>query len=1180
MRKSNTQINSNSHTTNGQNTNESPSFSMNNKETYLKLINILKGLTVLKKYSPMLDITHLASQLLDKNERLYEEYYNKYIQSIYEINEGYNFFESSIEMNNNLLLKQLSELDICLETQNNDIHNALLKYQQDSIAKYKEQENIFLRKTKNLSTNKKINKTELYKSLQAINQTRISANQRYNDIANDLSSINEQEQLRFKHSLESSFEKCIYDKSIINEDANDKISLLDAEIGEIETKEKQIIQHKEREIIENTIQLNNIITQLGTEYANRLKFAFVPYDIKRNKLIDEISENEKTYDLIEEQVLSEFKTMLQANDDEIEILREEHKRFADEYLEQLKTLKATYNNTFQKEINTIDKKIALLSSTPSSTKNEIKKLVAEKKYFIKKQKKEINKKIKKLKENYLKYEIDYIEKYEQLRSKKSEWEAIKSSAMKNVNYERVYHHERINSEIKLINSEKESFSTQDHYEEIKEIYRNRLNFEIENEKIRYEINEIELNIYKENVSVKYKKDKIIAERDYNISLCEADLEYQEESIKTRIDFFNVKTMLDIKREIIIKEFEKKYAEEKIEYEGIKHTFYNTCDNIQYDIYKNDNDLIFKLIDEDVNLQQELTDIEKNHNKSLTQLEKNRIKYENHYQENLLRVKLFENRLEVEKSMISDLYENHILLMDNICGFENQLHKLITNLSYEEFDENKKEIMISLELIRQIKTDILQNYLNKEVLIINTRLNFEKGIKFNKQIENAKNELENSLKNLNIKFEKNEQMISSHKNTILLSFESIRTYKNEISKLKKDYVLNRFKKDKVNNIRKQISEHKENIALLKKQIKTNKINLKKLNILKLRHKEEKFQKEKMYRLRIDKINRSQANEKKTYDSIIKIIEKQYNNIKNKIIICGQITSISKYSYTSINSTKVKIDDINNEIIYLFENYFNLHLSKYVELFEKQSEFQKNIYVKNYERFYKELKRSLSIETKEYQTSIATATNAHNSVVDTLKRHAKSIEVKLLTELKRVNEKYLEDLNNHQNNMKKITTQRDYELQCHEENYDMYLRIYNETNTNIINKYLSKIKEIKNIYKQIIDNLEAKYKNSLKKISTQHISNITLKKNNISLTINEYKENIKKTNNRIKKNTQDEKRTKAIHEENKRISYRLYILNQKNTKKEFEIQTKQIIKRANARIILLKKAFIKEFKNNKD
>ena len=84
----------------------------------------------------------------------------------------------------------------------------------------------------------------------------------------------------------------------------------------------------------------------------------------------------------------------------------------------------------------------------------------------------------------------------------------------------------------------------------------------------------------------------------------------------------------------------------------------------------------------------------------------------------------------------------------------------------------------------------------------------------------------------------------------------------------------------------------------------------------------------------------------------------------------------------------------------------------------------------------------------------------------------------------------------------------------------------------------------------------------------------------MSTNEYKENIKKTNNRIKKNTQDEKRLKATYEENKRISYRLYILNQKNTKKEFDIQTKQIIKRANSRIRLLKKAFIREFKNKRD
>ena len=1184
MRKTNTQLNLDSHETNGQNTTESPSFSMNNRETYLKLINTLNGLTIFKN-NPKYNIFQLASQLLDKNEILYEEYSNKYIEAIYEINESYDLFKSSIELNNETLVKQIEDLDTFLQTQYNDINDDCLKYQQEAISRYKEQENIFLHKTKNLTLNKQINKDELYNKMLIINKKRISSNQNYNNIANDLSSINEQEQLKFKHSLESSVEKYNYDNSVINEDYNEKIIDLDEEIKEFENKQRQLIQSKEREIIDNSIQLNNIITQLGIEFSNRLKYAFIPYDIKSNKFLDELSENEKTYNSIEEQVLSEFKTMLQKNDDEIEILREEHKRFVDEYLSQLKMLKISYNNIIQKEVTAINRKIAgATSNQSSSTKKEIneiiKKLVIEKKEFLKKHKKEKEDKIKKLKENYLLYELNYIERYEQLRSKKSECEAIKSSAMKNINYERVYHHERINSEIRLINSEKESFSTQDHYEEIKEIYNNRMNFEIENEKVKYIINEIELDIYIEKILNKYKKDKITAERDYSASLCKVDLEYQEETIKTRIDYFNVKTMLDIKKESIINEFEKLYAAENIAYEEIKHTFYNTCDNIQYEIYKNNNSLVFKLIDEDVKLQQELSEIEKNHRKALNQLEKNRLKNENNYQENLLRVKLYEDRLEIEKSMISNLYENHLILMKNVCDFEFILHDLISKITFEEFNKNKKEIMISLELIRQIKLDILKNYLNKEVLIINTRLNFEKGIKFNIQIENAKKGLDDSLKNLQVKFEKNEQLITSHRNTILLSFETIRKYKTEILKLNKELIKNRFKKDKSRNIIKQIKEYKENISLIEKQIKANKTNLKKLNILKFQQKEEKLQKEKMYNLRIDKIKRTQANEEKIYNYIIKMIEKQYNSIKNEILTCGQIVSIFKYNYEFVEVAKAKISDINNEILYLFENYFDLHMAKFIELFERQSEFQKDIYTKNYDRYCKDLKNSTEIERKEYQTSITTATNAYTSVIDTMKRHSKIIESKLLAELKKANEQFLENMQIHKEKMNKITEQKNYELQCHEDNYQMYLSIYNDKNATYIKNYVAKIKEIKNNYKQVLDKLEIKYKHSLKKLKAQHISNITLNKNNISIITLEYKENIKKTNNKIKKNSQNEKRIKVTHDENKKISYKLYVLNQRNTRKEFEIQTKQIIKKANTRIKLLKKTFIKDFKNKRD
>ena len=42
--------------------------------------------------------------------------------------------------------------------------------------------------------------------------------------------------------------------------------------------------------------------------------------------------------------------------------------------------------------------------------------------------------------------------------------------------------------------------------------------------------------------------------------------YQEESIKSRIDYFNVKTMLDIEKERIITKYEALFTQEDIEYE--------------------------------------------------------------------------------------------------------------------------------------------------------------------------------------------------------------------------------------------------------------------------------------------------------------------------------------------------------------------------------------------------------------------------------------------------------------------------------------------------------------------------------------------------------------------------------------------------------------------------------------
>ena len=1181
MRKTIKKVHNFSHNSNELYNSESSSFVMGDKALYLKLITILKNIEIQEIPSLIAN----AEELFAINSNLNDEYSNKYINAIYENNELYNLYKNSVEANIEILNKKLNKTELDLQKGYELINEDLIRTQQESINRYKDQENIFLPKTKNLENNKKTHKDELYRITREINRGRIESNHRYDSIANDISSKNEQEQLKFNHSIESSIEKNTYDKSVITQDALDKIEQIFNEIENFDLCQRQIISTKEKQIAQNTIKLNNIITQLGIDYENRLKYAYIPYEIKSNKLLDELTENEKTYNLIEEKVLTEFKTLLQENDNEIEVLRESHKEVLAKYLSDLKKLKKEFNSSLQKEINRIDKQISTAASSQNATNKKetnelIKKLVAEKKEIIRKLNKLKYSKIKELKEKHLEYELDYIEKYEQLRSKKSECEAIKSSAMKNVNYERVYHHERINSELKIVNTEKESFTTQDHYEETKDIYSKRLNFDIENESIRYEINEIENKIFEEKITAKYNKDKVETEKEYNLSLCDADLEYQKSSIQSRIDYFNVKVMLDIKKENIINEFEKQFAAEKIDFEKIKYAYYNSCDNIQYQIYKSNNDLACKLIDEDVKYHQDLAEIERTHKLAKHNQLRNLLVNQNQHQENLLQIKLYEDRLEVEKTMLLDLYDTYHKLMENVLHFEADFHDLVCNLRQSSYEKYKKDILIALELVRQIKLNILKNYYEKEILIINTRLNFEKSIKFNIQIENTKKELEATLGHTNSKIEKTDQRITSHKNTLLLSVETIKSLRINVRELTKEKITKKHTKNELLEIKAEITKCKEHITLLKKQMKANALNIRKLNNLRKRLVEELAKKENMYKFRFAKINRAQANEEKTYNYLTDLVERQYQKIRNNLVYCGQVVSVYKYTYDNKVLGKNKIIQTNHEMLEQSENYFDIHLARFDDLFKKQYNLQKDIYVKNFARYCKELKRTANNEYKEYQTNITTATNAHNATVDTLTRQATYSENKLLMELKKINDQQTAALKAHHLKMKELSDKKEFELLCHEENCQMHLANYNEKNSNIINTYLAKIKEIKTKYQQALSTLESKYVQALKRCKAQHASNILLMKNNIININNEYKENTKKADTKISKIVTDEKIAKVRHEENTKIRYKLYLLNQKNTRKEFSIQTNQIAQKCTARINALKKSFKKEFMQKKD
>ena len=1036
------------HNINEQGNSDSSSFTTDSSysllnEMYKLLIYNINGLAGLDSPTFNKDVLfNLAEELYNKNLILIEEYQHKYDEYCTMIDEVYNSFEKSINNIEEQYKTDLLHIDSDLENQIELINEELNKYQSEAISRYKTEENLFIPKTKFLTENKKINKEEYIRVITEINHQRILANQKFHEIANDLSSKNEQQQLKFKHSLESSIEKNTNDKAIITEKTNAKILKIEKALEEQIDKKQQQIKVKERTIINNTVALNDLITKISIEYANRLKYAYIPYDIKSNKLLDELTENAKTYDNLEEQVLSEFKSLLQQNDTEIEELREKHRIFKEKYLSDLRNFKKEFNSKLQRELNIINKEIAIAtkkytSSLSKEDKEIVKKLIKEKRVYLSTQKREKAARIDLIKNEYYVKELSFIQRFENLRTKKSECEAIKSSAMKNINYERVYHHERINNEIKLITSERESFTTTDHYEETKDVYDNRLKCDIENEHIHFEINEIELEIDKDKAEANYQKELLLAEKLYNTLLCDADLEYQQESINNRVNYFNVITMLDIQRENIINEFEVLYANEKMNFEQIKNIFYNNCDNIQYELYKADNELKYKIIDIEVKLKQKLADVEKQHIKILNRNKKYTLNYNKVHDENIKHVELYENRLAIEKMMINDTYSLYESSMQNLFDYEHYIHSNIQSLSPYSFNSNIQKILIALEYIRKIKVELVSIYYKNIIKIVKARLDFEKNIKFRKQFDSINKDWEEFVGYFNVKVDKTKQTITSYQNTVDLSTEALINNRKEIHKAHLLILKNGRNKKEVINLKKEILQKKENIFLIKKQIKVNKRNIRKIKAVDTKYYKEYELRKKIKNNRLKRADKNQNNEIKIYTKIMNVLAKNQHEINMFLSHVGHHVSASKYNYSTSSKVSSFIFNFNDELLIKSKNYFETSFLGFINSFTKQYTLQKETSYNSLMRYTKEIKKSISIAEKEYTTNKLAVNNAYKNDVESLERKMILQKNNLLLELKKLNDKFTFDYNTFQKNMQNITDKKKYELACQKDNANMYL-----------------------------------------------------------------------------------------------------------------------------------------------
>ena len=1138
---------------------------MDIKEFYWNLLKIIKELDTI--ISSTFNNTYLltsAKNLIDNNNVLSKDFEEKSNNSIEINNELNRIFEDKLVQISDIYNNNIKIIDDETKTDTRAVIDELLKFQQDAIARYKLVENSFMPKTKFLSNNKKVNKEEYIKIITDINQQRIASNQTYNNIANDLSNKNEQQQYQFKHSLDASIEKNTYDIAIISEEAEEQIKELNLIFDSEEKNKTQAINIKHRSIIDNTIELNETITDITNNFQEKLLNELIPFNEKNEKFYEEININDKTYKLLEEKVLDEFKTLLQQNDNEIETLRQNHRDFEEEYKKNRKQIKKDFNLTIKKEISIFNQKIEAANNRYQETssihdKEVLDKLEKDKKEYIKKANKGHQENIKKIDKEYYEHQLSYIENIEKIRAKKSHCEAIKSSAVKNINYEKSYNFERLNAEIAFNAFEKENYTTLDHFEENKEIYQKRLKYDKLNEGIRFEINEIDLDIYQDNIEHKHEINKIITTKEYNISLSNADLDYQRKVIENRKNFHNVKTMLDIQRQHIINKYDILLINEKMDFEQKKSLFYNNCDNLQYELFKNENELKYKLIDEEINLNQELAEVKKQHIAALANYKKRILQNKKSYAENLEHIKVYEERLAVEKNMFYNTYEHFKNSLLNLIDFENYVFSLCISLPSYYFENYKKQLLLILEYTKKMKIYNLDEYHKNMIDIIKSRIDFEKEIKYKKILENLSkewNELETFSKT---KVNKLNSTINSYQNTVKTSKDALHKTKNQLR--------NSNDSDEIERLEKQI-------LLLNKQIKVNKNNIFKQNNIRKEQINKIISAEKKFKAEYEKIEKSHMDEAKIYNDIIDSINHQNNKLKANLVKNTGHLSFPKQN-KDLEGNIQKSKATNNLLLILSKNYFDINYSILSNSITKQYNSLKQTGENSNIRFNNEIEKLLEMEDREFTTSNQTIINNYKSLIEAIEKDLLLKKEKILNNLKQTNVKHKTNIISFENKIKTIEEKKNCELRCHKDNFDMYQEKYNKKNNEIINKYLLKIENIKKDYKNKVNLLELKLKVNHKHIKSQHLSNETLYKNNITSMDIEYKEYIKGSINKIKELENVAKEEKSKHENEISKYYELYLANQKDTRKEFETQSKIIDNKCAIRINNQKRDFKKKF-----
>lgn len=1118
---------------------------------------------------------------------LTDEYQNKYIQAMYENNELYSFFkatENTLEQKNK---ENILKLENDEKEEITNYNNILEKSNKNSIAKYKEYENLYLPKATFLKENKKQNKELYIKAIIKINEERTKANHEYQEVSLDLDNKNEQKRNDFKHSEERIVQKNDEILNRLKDELAANLEAVNKRQNEASQEYSRRISLKERYTANNAVSLNDDITKLSLEYDNRRKYGYVPYDLELNNLLDEQNENASTYSKTEESILNNFKEQLTHNDNEIGYLKEEQKIYENEYQEKLDKLEKHFcdltneiNTEYEKQIVNLNQKRNSYSALAFlDCKKELAKVKNAKLNTLMATKRL---ELKILNQSFLLKEYEYIDRFEHLRADKTIFEATKSNAMKNLNLEKDYNQALINAKNLLLSQNKEAFVSIEQYDENKKVLLLRLNHDLENASITYDVNELELEEKRNKEILAIEKKRLEVESNYQMKLLDADTTYQKRINVNRKNYANVTNMLDVGHSKLIKNYKNDVAKLKVEYEKKQIDFYYECDNIQYQLYKLSHDINNKEIDYEMEYNAKITDLNKQHIEMMNEHNIRALNNTNYYQNNRAKINLYTKRFEVEKSIIIEAFELLFNTTNKIIGLENILLTSFTTYSEKRFTMYRKFFLNGLEYLRQIKQEFLNEYYQNVNTIIETRIHFEQDVKYTQIIENLKNERKTYIDQVNNRREKLVETINSYHSTIKVFNTNLNEYEKRRNNLlqqikngKKQLHQKKINLDSFNEIKERYQSNYNRLKSQRHQIKINLLNIKELSKRLNRLKDEAESFEQKYSKQLQHLNKAQNAEAKAYYDTITLIKQHYNTLKFKNNYNSTLLNQSKYFYRNALTNNNRAIANNNRYLNDLRNIFEIHYNFLTNSVNNQIKALDNNYYQSYIRYKNEIDASIYNEKLAHATKLNTTNSMYRAYYENLKRNYEIEKTTLYNSLQKAMNIMLKDQNQLTLDVKALKKQLDYNLKCHQDNYDAYNYDYKKEIFNAKKDYQTLINNARFYQKNSNKELDNEIKHLNKSTKTHHISNENLKKNMIAEIHDDYHTNVKHANLKIHNVHLANRENKLTFEQTKKRLYHDYIANQRNNRIDSILTYEGIKRRTNKRIKLL----IKEYHKNK-